>query len=179
MASSVSTEVKVLKRGPFYMTPVTEDHLDEVVENLSSENKREIKLLGYADLKMALRDMYEQSEAYVVRKDDGPILCIGGLWFVEDQDFPQMFTIFTEHAKKNFVGLIRGSRLLVQYFQQSHPHITMTIHSDYEGILNWAAWLGFEPVGVMNAGYDKYVEFIRCNLGGNCVYDKAPRPVIH
>ena len=179
MASNKSTEVKILERGAFYMTPLSPFHLDEVAQNMAPENRRELRLLGYTDLRVAMSEMYEQAEAYIVRKEGGPIICVGGLWFSADQDHPQMFTIFTKGAMDNFVMLARGSRMLVDFLSQSQDYITMTILSDYEGILNWALWLGFEPVGTISSGENKYVEFIRCNLDENCVYDEAPRPVIH
>jgi hypothetical protein len=179
MASNKSTEVKILERGAFYMTPLSPFHLDEVAQNMAPENRRELRLLGYTDLRVAMSEMYEQAEAYIVRKEGGPIICVGGLWYSEDQDHPQMFTIFTEHAKENFVMLARGSRMLVDFLSQAQSHMTMTILADYEGVLNWAVWLGFEPIGTIASGEHKYVEFIRCNLDGNCVYDSASRPVVH
>lgn len=179
MAISSSTEVKILTRGEFYMTPLSPFHLQEIADNMAPENKRELRLLGYTDLRVAMSEMYEQAEAYIVRKEGGPIICVGGLWFDGDQDHPQMFTIFTENAMDSFIMLARGSRMLVDFLSQAQDHMTMTVLADYEGILNWAVWLGFEPVGTIVSGENKYVEFIRCNLDGNCVYDKTPRPVIH
>jgi len=179
MASNKSTEVKILTRGAYYMTPLSPFHLDEIAENLSPENRRELRIMGYTDLRVAVSEMYEQSEAYIVRKKDGPIIFAGGLWYSEDQDYPQMFALFMQEAMNNYMTLARGSKMLVSYLSASNEHMTMTILADYEGMLNWAVWLGFEPVGTIVSGENKYVEFIRCNLGGNCVYDKAPRPVIH
>lgn len=161
------------------MTPLSPFHLDEIAENMSQENKRELKLLGYTDIRAAVSEMYETSEAYIVRKEGGPILFVGGLWYAEDQDYPQMFALFMNEAMKNHMVLARGSKMLVNYLSATNDHMTMTILSDYEGMLNWALWLGFEPMGTITSGYNKYVEFIRCNLDANCVYDKSPRPVMH
>lgn len=161
------------------MTPLSPFHLDEIAEQMSHENKRELRLLGYTDIRVAVSEMYETSEAYIVRKEGGPILFVGGLWFAEDQDYPQMFALFMKEAMENYFLLARGSKMLLSYLKASNDHMTMTILSDYEGMLNWATWLGFEPIGVIESGGFKYVEFIHCNLGENCVYDKAPRPVIH
>jgi len=61
------------------MTPLSPFHLDEIAENMSQENKREIKLLGYTDIRVAVSEMYETSEAYIVRKEGGPILFVGGM----------------------------------------------------------------------------------------------------
>jgi len=179
LQDSTQKETKILERGAFYMTPLSPFHLDEIAKNMAHENRRELRLLGYTDLRVAMSEMYEQAEAYIVRKEGGPIICAGGLWFNGDQDHPQMFTIFTEEAKNNFVMLARGSRMLVDFLSQAQDHMTMTVLADYEGILNWAVWLGFEPIGTIASGENKYVEFIRCNLEENCVYDRTPRPVIH
>ena len=69
MASSNYTEVKILKRGAYYMTPLQFFHLDEIEEHISDENREEILLLGHASLRQALEDMLENSEAYLVRKE--------------------------------------------------------------------------------------------------------------
>ena len=161
------------------MTPLSPFHLDEVAEQMSQENRRELKLLGYSDIRVAVSEMFECSEAYIVRQEGGPILFVGGLWYDDDQDYPQMFALFMKEAMENYFLLARGSKMLVSYLSTSNEHMTMTILADYEGMVNWATWLGFEPIGVVESGGNKYVEFIRCNLGGNCVYDKTPRPVIH
>ncbi len=71
MASSNSTEVKIIQRGQYYLTPFTLDHIDEVVENLTQENKRELILLGHNDLHQAMHEMYESSECYLARKEGG------------------------------------------------------------------------------------------------------------
>lgn len=179
MVSNKSTEVKILTRGAYYMTPLSPFHLDEIAENLSPENRRELRIMGYTDLRVAVSEMYEQSEAYIVRKEGGPIIFAGGLWYSEDQDYPQMFALFMKEAMEKYHLLARGSKMLVDFLSKTQDHMTMTILSDYEGMANWALWLGFEPVGVIEAGHYKYIEFIRCNLDGNCVYDSTSRPVVH
>ena len=75
--------------------------------------------------------------------------------------------------------LARGSRMLVNFFDKTQPNMTMTILADYEGILQWAAWLGFEPVGTSVVGENKYVEFVRCNPNKKNVYDSSLRPIMH
>ena len=37
--------------------------------------------------------------------------------------------------------------MLVNYLEQTQPQMTMTILADYEIMVDWAVWLGFEPVG--------------------------------
>ena len=87
-------EVKILKRGKFYLTPFTLNHIDEVANNLSHENIRELKILGHLDIKQAITEMYECSECYLVRKEGELFTAVGGLWYAEDQDYPQMFFMF-------------------------------------------------------------------------------------
>ena len=154
-------------------------HIEEIERTLSFENKRELKLLGYPSINEALTRMYNEAQAYVVKEEGGPIIMTGGLFFNEDQDLPQMFEMFSDQAFENFTLLARGSKMLVNYLRSYHPNLTMTILADYEGIVKWAEWLGFETVGVFYVGENKYIEFIYCNLDENCVYDKSQRPVIH
>jgi hypothetical protein len=178
-ASNRSTEVKVLKRGEYYLTPFTLDHLDEVRKGLSIENKKELYLLGYEDITTALVEMSQKSEAYLCRKNNEDFIMVGGLWFGEDQEWPQMFAMFSDKIKENFHAMARGSKMFVNYFDQWHDGLSMTISADYEFVLNWAVWLGFDPVGISETKYSKYVDFVRCNSVKKNVYDETSRPIMH
>lgn len=168
-----------MQRGGFYLTPFTMDHVDEVVANLSKENRREIRLLGYTDVQEAIIEMYNMSECYICRKEGEGFIMVGGLWFDQDQEWPQMFAMFSDKIKNNFVAMARGSKMFVNHFDKLHHGLSMTILADYEGILNWAAWLGFEAVGVSTDGVNKYVDFVRCNPNHKNVYDSTLRPAMH
>lgn len=178
-ASSKSTEVKILKRGKFYLTPFTLDHVEEVAEGLSKENKRELALLGHNDVRQALREMHETSECYICRKEGESFIMVGGLWFDDDTESPQMFAMFSDKIKDNFHAMARGSKMLVNFFDQAQGGMTMTVNADYEFILDWAAWLGFEAVGLYSSGPQKYVDFVRCNPQKKNAYDDPSRPVMH
>lgn len=176
--SNRSTEVKILTRGDYYLTPFTLGHIDEVAENLSSENKRELILIGHTNVKEALYEMHESSECYITRRNDENFLMVGGLWYDGTKD-AQMFAMFSEGLKQNFHALARGSKLLVNFFDQAEEIITMSVLAEYEPILNWASWLGFEAVGVTERNSYKYVEFVRCNPTKKLVYNESLRPVMH
>lgn len=179
MDSNKSTEVKILQRGKYYLTPFTLDHIDEVEKNLSYENRHELALLGHLDVREALLEMYETSECYLCRKEGEDFLMVGGLWYDDDQTWPQMFAMFSSQMKDNFHALARGSKMFVNFFDQTHSGTSMTILADYESMLNWAVWLGFEPVGAVDRGNNRYIEFVRCNLNQKNVYDSTSRPVMH
>ena len=179
LVSNRSTEVKILKRGDYYLTPFTLGHVDEVAENLSPENKREILLLGHTDVRQALHEMHETADSYLCRRNDDTFLMVGGLWYNDDRESPQMFSMFSDGLKQNFHAMARGSKLLVNFFDRSETYMSMTILADYEGMLNWAAWLGFEAVGIHQVDANKYVDFVRCNPDEKIVYNKALRPVTH
>ena len=179
LVSNRSTEVKIINRGDYYLTPFTLGHIDEVTENLSPENKRELILLGHTDIQQALCEMHETSDAYLCRRNDDTFLMVGGLWYNDDQESPQMFSMFSDGLKQNFHAMARGSKLLVNFFDKSETYMSMTILADYEGMLNWATWLGFEPVGIHQVDANKYVDFVRCNPDKKIVYNKALRPVTH
>jgi len=167
--SNRSTEVKILTRGDYYLTPFTLGHISEVAENLSSENKRELILMGHTNIKEALYEMHECSECYVARRNDETFLMVGGLWFDGTND-AQMFAMFSEGLKQNFHALARGSKLLVNFFDKTEEIITMRVLAEYEPILNWASWLGFKAVDVSERDSYKYVEFVRCNPNEKPIY---------
>ena len=171
--------MKILSRGKYYLTPFTAYHIEEVVQNLSEENKRELSLWGHTDVEQALIEMYESSECYIARKEGGPFLMVGGLWHDDDQEFPQMFSMFSKDFAEHFTAIARGSRMLVNFFDKTQAMLSMTILSDYQFMVQWATWLGFEPVGITESNSHKYVEFVRCNPNQKGVYDSASRPVMH
>lgn len=177
--SKKSTEVKILQRGEYYLTPFTLDHIDEVAMSLSQENRRELALLGHVNVREALTEMYQTSECYLCRKEGEGFIMVGGLWFDDDQTWPQMFAMFSDKIKENFHAMARGSQMFVGYFDQWHEGLSMTVLADYEFILDWAAWLGFEAVGISLDGPNKYVDFVRCNPNAKNVYDDSSRPVMH
>lgn len=176
--SSNYDERKIMERGKYYLTPFTLDHVDEVTDNLSNENKRELALMGRSDVRAALIEMYESSECYLARREGGKFIFVGGLWY-SNQDAPQMFAMFSDDLKDNFISIARGSKMLVNQFDKTEDTMTMSILADYEGMINWATWLGFQPISVSLSHSVKYVDFVRCNLNQNNVYDIASRPVVH
>ena len=172
-------EPVILKRGKLILTPLRRWHLPILSENLSKENREEIALLGYDSVDHALNEMLETTESYIVRNGKGKIVSVGGLWFDNDQDCPQMFSMFTDELRENFTGMARGSLMLVNFFDRSQDRMTMTILARHEAMVNWALWLGFEAVGIQNYNNNEYVDFVRCNPNQNYVYDDVIRPAMH
>ena len=181
-ASSNSTEVKVLTRGGYYLTPFTLDHIPEVVAGLSYESRRELELLGHIDIAQALHEMFECSDCYIVRKQDEDFMMVCGLWYsgdVGDQDFPQLFAMFSDKIKDSFYTMARGSKMLISFFDKTESHMVMSILAEHQIMLDWASWLGFEAVGVSNLNSASYVDFVRCNPSQKNVYDGVLRPITH
>jgi hypothetical protein len=87
--------------------------------------------------------------------------------------------MFSDQLGKNFTAIARGSRMVMDYLDQTNPNTTMTILAEYEHMIQWALWLGYEPVGVAASGAAKYVEFVRCKYPYESVYDDISRPVMH
>ena len=175
----IQDEVKIMSRGGAYLTPMKEHHIAELMDVLSKENRRELVLLGYEDIGNALQDMYNSSEVYIVRNKDNDLVFAGGLWHDANEEWPQMFAMFSYKVRENFKLLARGSKMLVNFFDQTQHGMSMTILSEYEFMLDWAAWLGFEAVGISANGPSKYVEFVRCNPNKTNVYNSSSRPVTH
>jgi hypothetical protein len=170
-------ELKILSRGAFYMTPFCDYHIPEFLKVIHGETIRELTNLGHLNVVEALQEVVETSEAYIVKDNNGTILLICGL--VHDDETPQMFALFTKNLKDNYKALVRSSRALVSFFDQVHPMLTMTISAQYNDMLQWAAWLGFEAVGMSHYQNTHYVEFVRCNSIKNYVSHETSRPVMH
>ena len=144
---------------------------------LAFENVKELAMSGRVNVKKALEEMHSTCEMYVVRSKQRELLCVGGLSY--NDDWPQLFAMFSRTMKNNFHLMVRGSKMLVNFLDKTQEGMTMTILSDYEPMINWAAWLGFEPTGTIESKNGKYVEFVRCNPNKNNVYNSASRPVTH
>lgn len=172
-------EVEVLRRGKCYLTPFTVAHIDEVASILSKENLEEISILGFDSPQEALLDMVESSDCYIARLDSGDILFVGGLWYGEDAELPQMFAMFSSKLKENFTLMARGSKMLLHFFEKGHDTLTMTILTKHQAMVQWAVWLGFEPVGVYEDAGHQYIDFVRCNPNSKSVYDDTLRPAMH
>lgn len=175
--SYIQDEVKIISRGGAYLTPMYEHHIPELLEVLSKENKRELILLGYDDIQSAINQMIEQAEVYIARNKDGDLVFVGGVF--HGGDLPQMFAMFSHKIKENYKMLIRGSKLFVDFLDRTQTIMCMTILADYEFMLDWASWLGFEAIDVSHNGPHKYVEFVRCNPNKSNVYNLTSRPVTH
>ena len=173
----MDNEVKIMERGSYYLTPFLEHHVYEFIHIIHPENVREFTQLGYTNIVDALIEVSKTSEVYLVRDGNGEIVFVGGV--ILDIENPQMFGLFTIKIRDNFTLLARGSKMLTNFFDKTYPLLTMTINAKYPAMANWAAWLGFEPVGVIEDNNNKYVEFVRCNPKGKSVYDGTLRPVIH
>jgi hypothetical protein len=170
-------EIKILSQGAFYMTPFREHHIQEFLKVIHHETLIELYNLGYKSITEALQNVVDTSEAYIVKDKRGVILLVCGL--VHDDETPQMFALFTTNLKNNYKGLVRSSKSLVNFFDQMHPMLTMTISAKYGDMLQWAAWLGFKAVGISEHKNITYVEFVRCNSVKNYVSHETSRPVMH
>ena len=172
-------EAKIIKRGKYYLTPLLHSHVNEICSNLPPEGLYDFHCLGYDDPREAILEMMEVSEVYVVKSEDGPILCLTGLAFDIDIELPQFFCVFTNEVKKNLRLLIIGSRMIIEFFDKAHPKLCMSILSEFPIMINWATSLGFEPVGFSEVLGHKYVEFVRCSHVEKNVSPKSSRPVMH
>ena len=168
-----------MQRGKYYLTPYKHEHLEEIIQVLSIENVQELSFLGYQGPEDAFGDLPNIAEAYIVRKENGPIIFVGGLLFDDDGHWPQMFAMFSNTIKENFHVLARGSKMLVNFFDQTQAGMSMTILAQHGDMLQWASWLGFDVVGKTTFNGMEYVDFVRCNPNRKDVYDGSSQPVMH
>ena len=173
--NSTTDEKKIIQRGRAYLTPMKHYHVEEFESIMHPANKVEVKDFGYNSVKEALFEIFDTTESYICRNKYGNIVFVGGLSFFEET--PQMFTIFANSLEHNVVLTAKMSKSLLNMFDKLHPIITMTILSKNEHMLNWACWLGFEPVEMSTD--NRFVEFVRCNSENFDVYNETLRPIVH
>ena len=172
-------EKKIMSRGRYYLTPFQYEHVQELLPILSVESIKESYVLGYNNPKQMLDEAFEHSEAYIVREEGGPIICLAGLFHDIDAQYPQMYAMFTKDVRKKHTVLARGSKMLVSFFDQQTEGMSMSIMEKHGDMCQWAAWLGFEPVGLQEYNNFSFVDFVRCNPNFSLVYKDSSRPMTH
>lgn len=172
-------EKKIMQRGKYYLTPFQYQHVQELLPILSVESIKESYVLGYNNPKQMLDEVFEYSESYVVREEGGPLICIAGLFHDEGNDYPQMYAMFTKDVAKKHTVLARGSKMLVSFFDQQTEGMSMSIMERHGDMCQWAAWLGFEPVGIQEYNDFNFVDFVRCNPNFSDGSKKTSRPMMH
>ena len=173
----MDNEIKIMERGSYYLTPFLQHHIDEFIHVIHPENVRELKILGHNDIRQALEEIISTSEVYLVRDGNDEVIFVGGVFI--DDEVPQLFAIFSSKLRDNFTVLARGSRMLMSFFDQTYNILTVSILANHEAMLNWAAWLGFDPVGFSSYKNTDFVEFVRCNPRKKNVSHETSRPVMH
>lgn len=175
MAGKNLHEHRIINRGGAYLTPMNTNHIKEFRKQIHKFNAEEILDSGYGSTLDCLRVMHSSSEAYVCRNKYGEIVFVGGLWFGDEA--PQMFCMFAKNLEDNTVLAAKMAKAMLKMFEPMHPTLTMTVSSQFEHMLSWALWLGFEPCGLTEG--NRHVEFVRCISNLNSVTDKSLRPVVH
>lgn len=145
----------------------------------SAENKRELAMMGWGSAQEALLSRMSESEMYAVKRENEPPLCISGLLYDDEVEHPQMFALFSTEISDNFKTLARGSQMLTNFFDQTHEYLSMSILSEFEPMLHWATWLGFEIVTIAEIDGRTYVDFVRCNPSLHDDSSKSSRPRKH
>ena len=169
-------DVKILKRGGVYITPLKHKHFDQIENNLSPESVEELKIMGY-EVRDALEEMQETAQAFVIKKDDGEFLGVTGLSHFNSP--PQLFAMFSSAIRDNFVSLARGSRMLMGIIDAQEETTTMVILAKHDIMIQWAGWLGYEMVGLFESKDNQYVQFVRCICPSCHDGTGVSRPVMH
>lgn len=175
MDSTSFTEAKILTRGSGYVTPLKHYHLEEV--ELHKETIKDLRDYGYQSADEVLKEIYEGAEAYVCRNSSGEIIFISGLWHFEDSDVPQMFMLLASNIGENTFCMSRMTDKLLEFYHTTHQHISMLVSVKQSSMLQWAGYIGFSPMRMVND--DAFVYFERCFLAINGGNDKLLRPAMH
>ena len=175
MDSISFTEAKILTRGDAYVTPLQHYHLEEV--ELHRETIKDFKNFGYDSVDQALKEMCENAECYVCRNSVGEIIFISGLWHYPDGDMPQMFMLLASNIAENTFCMSRMTDKILDFYHSSHPYLSMLISTKRESMLQWAAFIGFYPIEMVDN--ESFVYFERCFLAINDANDKSLRPAMH
>ncbi len=170
--------VEIMRRGKVFLAPLKHKHIDALEANMNKECVNDLNIMGY-EVRDAMEVALEASQSYVVQHDEAGILAVCGLMPEAGIEQVQMYGLFTDAAKNHAPSLLRGSRMLLKFFELQSDGLCMTIRADHEIMLQWAAWLGFEATGVSNYEGHGYVNFVRCGCIDCRGENAVSRPVMH
>ena len=160
------------------MTPFRSEHVDDFVKVIHKDTVKDLIKLGHTNVAECLHEIAETCDVYMVRDKEGRIVIVSGVTF-DEQDESVFFALFSKDIKESFTAMARGSRSMVNFLEKSYPMMTMMIDMEYEAMLNWAAWLGFEAVGISTTSSAQYVEFVRCAFPIDDDSPDVSRPTKH
>lgn len=155
------------------LVPLAPIHIREIL--VTKEMIKDARLLGYDSTQEMFEYMLIETESYAVLDDSDTVIVITGLFHQDGADSPQMYAMFSAHAKGKGKSLFRASRALVDHFHRWHPVLRMIISSQFPFMLQWATWLGFEPVMHDAEGF---IHFVRCN-DEQVAFQAEHRPTKH
>lgn len=175
MDSVSFTEAKILTRGDAYVTPLQHYHLEEI--EFHSETIKDFYNYGFDSVDEAMKEMLDHAECYICRNSSGEIIFLSGLWHYSDDDVPQMFMLLASNIGENTFLMSRMTDKMLDFYHSSHDHLCMIVRAERHSMLQWAAFIGFSPIKMIEN--ESFVYFERCFLAINGGNDKLLRPAMH
>lgn len=166
----------ILKQGLLELVPAQMKHVIPLYQNLSKENLFELQIADLDPIAFFINSV-RKDYVYVVEKKGKP-LAITGIEH-DDNQSAVMWAMFTNDIKENWVGFLRSSPKLIEFFHLYYYKLNMNILAENEQIIEWAMWLKFVPEYSFIENNIEYIHFVRCNQDKKNVYTLSSRPVIH
>lgn len=160
------------------VAPFLQSNVLSVFHDICDENKLEFKTVYDQDIYEALLTVMNVPDVFIVSDKEKP-MAVMGLQGIDSQN-GLLWSIFTNHFKKNKTRFYRISPKLIQFFHSHYYNLHVNTWIQNEGIMQWLAWLGFGLEALEETG-DNYgfAHFVRCNPDSKNVYALPSRPVKH
>lgn len=166
-------ESRGIKVAPFLHKDVL-----PVFDDICDENRLELDNVYDEDVFEALMTVKGVPDVFVVSYNDKPMAVMGLQGF--DAQNGMLWSLFTNHFKKNRTRFYRFSPELIDFFHAHYYQLHVNTWIRNEGIMQWLAWLGFglEQIEETQDGHP-IAHFVRCNPNRKNVYALSSRPVKH
>ena len=170
-------EIKRIKRLSVVKSNLS--HVENLCYKLRKEDIYELNILGITP-RYALAYPFTQEGAHTYS-----LLCdkkvIGMFGTVPDKGMinARVWLLVSDEFKKHKVSIYKGTKDMINLLQSDYTLIYNIIPLKNHITINWLMRSGFSFSEPYKLKGKQFVEFFRCNLKENIIYNEESRPVMH
>jgi hypothetical protein len=143
---------------------------------MSKENVEEFATVYKQDPIAALLGVTNHHGSFAVLKND-KVLAITGI--VDMRGKGLIWSLFSEDMRHNFINFARASEELMDVYHDAYTTLVCDVWAKNHSIMQWLAFLGFEPEFEFTHNGAHMVRFVRCCGEVDYEIPFGQRPVLH
>lgn len=128
-------------REGHYVVLTTDDHIQDLVENMREIDRIEVTCFGYSPSKAVERSVKDSDVTFTVLSKDQKVMAIFGAG-VKEEAF--IWLLGTKELDKNPKPFLRHCRKWVSSLVEMYGTVSNWVHADNLECLRWLQWCGAE-----------------------------------